>query len=116
MKRILKFIVNWTVLFLIVFGALNMYSDSLYSDFLEMESECNEQQGRSQESFSEECMIENILYVSENDRTPIQREVVKSHQSADGFNIVLLVGGVIWLVLSGVASWFLAYNGKRKNA
>ncbi|WP_143876277.1 hypothetical protein [Teredinibacter turnerae] len=61
-------------------------------------------------------MIENILSISENVRTAIQREVVSAHKAADGFNIVLLVGGAIWFVLSGIASWFVAYSRKRENA
>ncbi|ACR14575.1 hypothetical protein TERTU_1780 [Teredinibacter turnerae T7901] len=41
---------------------------------------------------------------------------MSAHKAADGFNIVLLVGGAIWFVLSGIASWFVAYSRKRENA
>ncbi len=111
MKKVL-FIIIWITLFTTVFVALNLYSGTLYSIFNEKEVTCNKLSNGDESNFPEECLIENILLLSERERTPIQQEVVKAYQTADRFSIIFLFCTVLSVVLSGVISWFVTIRSQ----
>ncbi len=116
MKKVLLLILYWVTTFGIVFGALTLYSNGLYSNFTEAESACMDINRSKVESTIDDCLIEYILELNEGEITPVQKKVLEAYRDADSFNLILLLATIVSLVMSGVFSWFMVFKRKVKNA